>query len=63
MKPIIIKEEDRPIIEKTLKEIKKKELKDMSIEELNYIIENDDSLTPSTRLPYITEIFKKSKWK
>ena len=32
MKPIIIKEEDRPRIEKTLKEIKKKELKDMSIE-------------------------------
>lgn len=63
MKPIIINEEDRPKIEKKLKEIKKKKTSDMTLEELNYIIENDDSLIPSTRLPYIVEVFKKSQGK
>ena len=63
MKPIIIKEEDRPKIERKINEIKKKKISDMTLEELNYVIENDDSLIPRTRLPYILEVFKKSQGK
>lgn len=47
--------------ENKIAEIKKKDMKDMSVEELLFIIENDESLISIERLKYTTQLFAKTK--
>ena len=53
------KEERAKKIEKN----KSKKIKDMTLEELQYIIENDESLVPSERIKFTVEILKKEQGK
>lgn len=46
-----------------IKKIKSKKIKDMALEELQYIIENDESLVPSERIKITLELFKKEQEK
>ncbi len=47
--------------ENKIAEIKKKDIKDMSVEELLFIIENDESLISVERLKYTTQLLTKSE--
>lgn len=46
-----------------IEKIKSKKIKDMTLEELQYIIENDESLVPSERIKITLELFKKEQEK
>ena len=48
---------------KKIEKIKSKKIKDMTLEELQYIIENDESLVPSERIKITLELFKKEQEK
>lgn len=48
---------------KKIEKIKSKKVKDMTLEELQYIIENDESLVPSERIKFTVEILKKEQGK
>lgn len=48
---------------KKIEKIKSKKIKDMTLEELQYIIENDESLVPSERIKFTVEILKKEQGK
>ena len=48
---------------KKIEKIKRKKIKDMTLEELQYIIENDESLVPSERIKFTVEILKKEQGK
>lgn len=48
---------------KKIEKIKSKKIKDMTFEELQYIIENDESLVPSERIKFTVEILKKEQGK
>lgn len=47
-------------IKNKLKELKKKEIKNMTNEELKYVIENDHSLVSCERIEYSCELLKRA---
>ena len=47
-------------VKNKLKELKKKEIENMTNEELKYIIENDHSLVSCERIEYSYELFKRA---
>ncbi len=59
MKPIKNMKENKNI-EKRLNEIKRKSIKDMTSEEITFVIENDRTLIAFNRIDYTSELLRRA---